>query len=122
MLTGAVSHAMRRDVAELTLDHVLVQLQSFSILRVGARGGVDDLAILVEDAVGRDGALNFGRPQEFECVCKLAVEGSRKQDSEMVSQLVFSSQSWRLHHTSQHSVSTQHPSSKRVRSVRRQGD
>jgi hypothetical protein len=85
MLTGAVSYAMRLYVGKLTFDHVLVQSQSFTVLCIRTRGGIDDLAILVEDAVRRDGALCFGRSQEFECVGELAVESTRKQNSAMVS-------------------------------------
>jgi hypothetical protein len=118
MLTVAVSYAMRPYRAEPTFDHVLVQLQSFSILCIRTRSRIDDLAILVQDAVRRDGALCFGGSQEFERVGELAVESSRKQDSVGVS--TQSKLEPPLDHTSQHSASTQHPSSKRARSARRQ--
>jgi hypothetical protein len=120
MLTVAVSYAMRPYRVEPTFDHVLVQLQSFSVLCIRTRSRIDDLAILVQDAVRRDGALCFGGSQEFERVGELAVESSRKQDSVRVS--TQSELEPPSDHTSQHSASTQHLSSRRARSARQQGD
>jgi hypothetical protein len=80
MLTAAVSIAMRLHLTELTLDHVLVQRQRLAIFCVGARGRVDNLAILVQHAVRGDGALCLGRLQELERICELAVQRSRKQN------------------------------------------